>query len=263
MEAKLYKIARKYVEFVLTKVKILYAQHSFQYNDIKVKYMLKKNRKSKVLVIVFSACTRHGLKARYNYVKTLDGLGCNRLYILDDYGEDGRGSYYLGKNFSFEEEKATEKLIQWVTDDVAPEKIIYCGSSKGGYAALNFGLQTKGSYIIAGAPQFFLASYLKTSGNLSAYRHILGNPCDEKDEYLNQYLRNRIINDSYFATQRIYLHFSKKEHTYSEHVQYLIEEIERKKIVCECDVGNYTDHSEISYFFPDYLRATIRKIQQL
>ena len=225
---KFNKIIRKYWEFALTKVKILYAQHIFQYQNIKVKYMLKRDKQSKVLLIVFSACTRTGLKARYNYVKTLDGLGCNRLYILDDYSKDKRGSYYLGHDFLFDEEMATNKLIDEIVNEIMPQKVVFCGSSKGGYAALNFGLQRKNSYIVAGAPQFFLASYLKASGNMHAYEHIMGLPSDEKDQYIDNYLKNRILQDEYSDSQRIYLHFSNKEHTYQEHVMYLLEEIKKQ-----------------------------------
>jgi len=257
------KVIGKYWEFVLTKVKIIYAQRIFQYQGIKVKYMIKRYKRSNMLLIVFSACTRPGLKARYNYVKTLDGLKCNRLYILDDYSEDHRGSYYLGHDFLFDEEQATNKLIDEILNELKPEKVVYCGSSKGGFAALNFGLQRKNSFIIAGAPQFFLASYLKASGNLCAYKHIIGLPSEERDKYIDQYLQNRILQDDYADSQRIYLHFSNKEHTYGEHVMFLVEEIKRKNIMCEYDIASYTNHSDISYFFPEYLKKTITKIQTL
>lgn len=257
------KVLRKYWEYFITKIKILYAQRIFKYQGVNVKYMMKREKQSDVLLIVFSACTRVGIKARYNYVKSLDGLKCNRLYILDDYALDKRGAYYLGHNFMFDEEKATNALIDEIINDITPRKVVYCGSSKGGYAALNFGLQRENSYIITGAPQFFLASYLKASGNMHAYEHIIGTPSEEKDKYLDGYLRNRILNDKYSDSQRIYLHFSDKEHTYEEHVKYLIKEIRNKDIKCEYDISSYTNHSEISYYFPDYLREIISRIKLL
>lgn len=71
-------------------------------------------------------------------MRTLSRLNCSRLHILDDYAKDGRGSYYLGADFTFGEERAAEALIQKIIRELSPRKVIYCGSSKGGYAALDF-----------------------------------------------------------------------------------------------------------------------------
>lgn len=257
---KITKVIRKYSEYILTKVKILYAQRCFRDEDVCVKYILKKNKKSDTLAIVFSACTRRGLKARYNYVKTLNGLKCSRLHILDDYADDCRGSYYLGENFTFSEERATAALINRMIAELSPRKVIYCGSSKGGYAALNFGLQRENAQLIVGGPQYYLASYLKGSGNIEAYRHIIGEETEEKKQHLEYYLRERIRNNTYVTSQKIYLHYSNQEHTYPEHICDLREELINKKYSFEEDIQSYTNHSDISYYFPDYLRTTIKRI---
>mgnify|MGYP003302966183 CR=1 FL=1 len=150
MTDKARKIIRKYVEFIVTKIRIIWEQRIFFHDDVKVKYILKKKKGVDFLVIVFSACTRNGLKARYNYVKTLNNMKCNRLYILDDYAKDQRGSYYIGRDFKFNEEVAVEALIRKVISDIQPQKVIFCGSSKGGYAALNFGMKFPNSYMLVG-----------------------------------------------------------------------------------------------------------------
>ena len=90
MSDKAKRIIRKYYEFLVTKFKILHEQKIFGYENVKVKYMLKEDDEADTLIIVFSACTRKGLKARYNYVKTLDGIPSNRLYILDYYAKNQR-----------------------------------------------------------------------------------------------------------------------------------------------------------------------------
>ena len=54
-------------------------------------------------IIVFSSCTRKGIRARYNYVRTLKEVPCNKLFLLDDFASDHRGSFYLGSNMKFEE----------------------------------------------------------------------------------------------------------------------------------------------------------------
>lgn len=257
---KITKVIRKYVEFIMTKFKILYAQRCFHEQGVCVKYILKKKKNSDTLAIVFSACTRRGIKARYNYVKTLNGLKCSRLHILDDYADDNRGSYYLGENFSFSEEKATLALIDRIISETSPKKVIFCGSSKGGYAALNFGLQRENAKLIVGGPQYYLSSYLKGSGNIEAYRHIVGEETKEKEQHLEFYLRDRIKKNPFVATQKIYMHYSKNEHTYMEHIYDLLEELKNNNYSYEEDIQTYTNHSDISYYFPDYLRQVIKSI---
>lgn len=250
------KKIKKYVEFFLTKIKILYAQRVFRFEKVNVKYMYKKVKNSKGLVIVFSACTRKGLRARYNYVKTLSGINCNRLFILDDWASDHRGSYYLGKNFQFDEEKATNALIEKFIAQQDNNKTIFCGSSKGGYAALNFGFKHKNAIIIAGGPQYHLYQYLK-AGNETALTHIMGEYSEEKALTIDNYLKNVIINNSHSNSPCIHLHYSDQEHTYTEHIADLLADLKNNNCIFDCDVAKYTNHSDISLFFPDYLKKTI------
>ena len=260
MSDKAKRIIRKYYEFLVTKFKILHEQKIFGYENVKVKYMLKEDDEADTLIIVFSACTRKGLKARYNYVKTLDGIPSNRLYILDDYAKDHRGSYYMGENFQFNEEKATDALIKKTIAALKPKKLIFCGSSKGGYAALNFGLQYCGAYMVIGAPQYYLTSYLKDSENFATLEHILGKADKQKEETLEYRLRNKIYNNEKCSSQHIYVHYSNQEHTYQEHVVHMLEDMKKCNYQITNDVASYTNHGDLSYYFPDFLRNTIEKI---
>lgn len=257
MTNKAGKVIKKYIEFITTKIRILWEQKVFSMEDIKVKYIFKKKKDAGVLVVVLSACTRKGLKARYNYVKTLNGLHCNRLYILDDYGKDCRGSYYMGYDCNFKEEEAVKALINKIMEESKPEKVVFCGSSKGGYSALNFGTQYPNSVMIVGAPQYYLTSYLVTSGNLYTLEHIIGNRTEERDARLEHYLENKLKSNPYIDTQQIFLHFSDKEHTYEEHIRHMLKDLEECGYHVEKDVADYTNHSDISLHFPDFLRKHI------
>ena len=247
------KVIRKYVEYIHTKIVLLWEQKVFRHKGVRVKYMVKKEKQADTLAIVFSACTRAGLRARYNYVRTLNGLNCNRLYILDDYAADHRGSYYIGGNFKFDEEAATRALIQKVMEDLKPAKVVCCGSSKGGYAALNFGVEIPDSVMIVGAPQYFLTTYL-LAGNIETLNHILGERTSEKEEVVEYYLRNKLLKNPNLATQKVYLHYSDKEHTYEEHIKHMLKDMEEAGYRIEKDVADYTNHSDVSYHFPDFLK---------
>lgn len=253
-------IVKKYYEYFETKVMLLVEQKVFIHNDIKVKYMLKRMKESETIIIVFSACTRKGLKARYNYVRTLQGIKATRLYILDDYGADSRGSYYMGHDFKFDEEAATKVLIDTVIKELSPQTIIFCGSSKGGYSALNFGLQYPKAYIVIGGPQYYLTSYLKGTENMPSFEHILGNVTPEKEQFLEYYLQRRINADEYADTQHIFIHYSNKEHTYEEHIKDLLADMKARGLhICE-DVADYNAHSDISLYFPEFLVKSIEEI---
>lgn len=49
-------------------------------------------------MIGFSGFSEIGAPPSYNYVKTLSKIHANRLSILDNYGYNKAGSYYLGEN---------------------------------------------------------------------------------------------------------------------------------------------------------------------
>lgn len=254
------KVIKKYYEFITTRIKLVFLQKKYQAEGTRLKYIFKKSKSSNDLIVVFSSCTRPGLKARYNYMRTLSGVKANQLFILDDFAADKRGSYYLGKDFSFNEERATLSLIKHFIDSVNAEKTICVGSSKGGYAALNFGLQIDNSFIIAGAPQYYLSTYLHDSSNMDCYYHIVGEDTPEKGKMLDEYLQKRIHEAGKKRSQKIYLHYSDKEHVYFEHIQFMLKELETNGFIPECDVASYTNHSDVSYYFPDFLVKTANSI---
>ena len=248
----------KYIEFLTAKISLLVEQKKFVHNGVVLKYIYRK-KVGDSLVVVLSSCTRQGIKARYNYMRTLKGIRASQLFILDDFFEDKRGSYYVGKNYTFDEETATKALIQKICDEKRPSKLAFCGSSKGGWAALNFGLQFPNTYIIAGAPQYLLANYLK-AGFEDRLKYILGEITEDRETALNDHLRNRIKNNPYSGSQHIYLHYSNKEHTYEEHIQYLLKDLKENGYDLTEDIADYTDHSDIAYYFPSFLVNALSEI---
>lgn len=78
------------------------------------------------------------------------------MFILDDFGPNERGSYYLGENKNFYIEELVINLLEEIQAEFNFKKKIFIGSSKGGYAALYFGTKTYADCIICGAPQSIL-----------------------------------------------------------------------------------------------------------
>lgn len=249
----------KVIDFIAAKIKILRCQKVFLYNNYKIKYILEKNNSSQ-LIVIFSACTRAGIKSRYNYMNTLKNIKSNKLFILDDYGDDGRGVYYLGKHGDFSISKGVSELIKNISDKLEIKTSIYAGSSKGGYAALYFGLKDGVDFIITGAPQYNLGDFVNDVGGYHILRYICGDISEKSVNKLNLLLKNQIELVSQSKVPKIYLHYSKNEFTYEKHVKDLKNHLDSVRIPYEENIEYYKEHSEISKFFPKYLKATLNNI---
>ena len=113
-----------------------------------IHYLFFPKKKSKVLVVVLQAFHPEG--ARYNYVSTLQGINASRLYIKDDFTPH-TGSFYLGRNGTYNIEAGVHRLIRQIAEQCQAEKLIFVGSSKGGAAAVNFGIAYPGAAMIVAA----------------------------------------------------------------------------------------------------------------
>ena len=209
------RVIRKYYDYFITKFKVLRDQKVYKFHDVSLKHMYKTQKQADTLVVVFSACTRPGLKARYNYVKSLDGLKCNRLYILDDFGYDHRGSYYLGHMPEFMEQKAVTSLIQKVMKEANPKQVLFCGSCKGGYAALNIGIQFENATMIIGEPTYRIATEFKLAESL--LRYWMGTVNEENAKYIDYYLENRLKDNPNRMSQKIHFFYSEKDEYVETH----------------------------------------------
>ncbi|KFI88042.1 EpsK [Bifidobacterium reuteri DSM 23975] len=249
----------KYIEFATTLLKQAVQERRFKYGNTTLKYMYQPCKGSDRLLVVFSACTRRGIPARYNYMRTLKDVPVNRLFILDDFGEDHRGGYYLGAYPDFEMEKATKALIDKFIARREISKVCFGGSSKGGWAALNFGVQYAGhglgAEIITGAPQYWLGTYLQAPGGMVTLRSIAAENINDLPavyEALNNHLKRRIEENRFAHEQTIYIHYSEREHTYKDHIRDLIVILRNKGYILIEDVQEYENHGDVSLYFPKF-----------
>ncbi|GAB2561180.1 hypothetical protein [Gracilibacillus alcaliphilus] len=249
----------KYIEYGITKIKLMYKERKFHHDGTTLKYLLEKNKNSNDLIVVFSGIPRPGIKARYNYGKTLSKVKSNRLFILDDFGFDQRGNYYLGKDKDFNVERAVLSLIDSVKESLSINKTIYCGSSKGGWAAIYYGVREPKSKIIAGSLQYLLGNYI-TSNERRSYNimsYVMGKNFDESDiKYLNNLLRQTIFENKNKGWD-LKLHYSVAEYTYNDHMIYLLKDLDDFNIEYDEDVQNYKSHGELSLYFPPFLLKSI------
>lgn len=249
-------MVNKFIDLVKAKYMIKYKQKIFVGNKYNVKYVLDTKKGSDKLIIIFTSCTKVGVPARYNYVRTLDKYKCNKLFILDDFGFDNRGAYYLGKNKDFAIEKEVNLLINKVITNLNTKKNIFMGSSKGGYAALYFGITVKDSIIISGAPQYKLGDYLNLPGHQNILKYIMGNTNNESIECLNKILQLR-INENKNNNNLLYIHYSINEENYESDISKLINDLDKLKILMIKDIEEYMNHSDLTNYFPKFIKEVL------
>lgn len=212
-----------------------------------IKYVFKPSKiKSKHLVVVFSGFNPKGTSPAYNYIRTLQSLQVNKLFILDDYGE--RGCYYLGKNRLFDIESSVVSLITLIANEnsVPHENIICCGSSKGGYASLYFGIKYGFGHVIVGAPQTRLGNYLYLAKEYPTLEFIAGNRSEESLNFLDELLFNVVNNAK--KVPNIVIHVGSGDHHYKGHVIPFKEHLDRLGFKCSLDIKDYQNHGNVSYY---------------
>ena len=233
-------------------------EKTFSSGENRVKYMFfQKNKKKEgqdALAVCFPAFAGKG--AKYNYVRTLKKININKLFLLDDIGGYDKGNYLIKPRV----EENVRHLIQEKIDIFKPKTLIFFGSSKGGYTALNFSLMFPNVNVCIAAPQYFLSDYLTQEKKYDNLQVILcGNDTEEAKIKLNNRLREK-INHALWLPKKVYIHYSTEEHTYKEHIKEMLADLKAKNIKTVEDISNYTNHTDLVYFFPDFLKKSVKDI---
>lgn len=114
--------------------------------------------------------------------------------------------------------------------------------------------------MIAGAPQYHLGSYLDKENTKVNLEYILnGNITNEGKAILDERLARNIIN-SRIKPDKIFLHYSNQEHTYTEHIIDLIKDLKQVNVPIEENVADYSVHSDVSKYYPSYLVETLKSL---
>ncbi|WP_232297256.1 Two component regulator three Y domain-containing protein [Bacillus mycoides] len=226
--------------------------------ELDVTYLLQKSyKKTENLVIIFSGMPADGKTPSYNYMGTLNYFDCNKLFILDDFG--CRGSYYLCKNQDYSIERSVISLINYIIKENNIKTVLTCGSSKGGYAALYYGIKYGFDYIISASPQFYLGDYLlKQSNSKDVATFISGDAKQNDHEYLNQIMYN-VINET-SNRPNIFIHLGAGEPHYNDHVKPLLNSLKQNNLDYTLDLGDYCEHNDVGVHFPPILRKQIAEI---
>ncbi|MEB8338388.1 hypothetical protein [Streptomyces endophyticus] len=157
------------------------------------------NRRLVVVFANFQAPDEYGWSTG-----VLDTLRANVLWIRDSF--DGHNSYYLCQEGDFGIEDSVAALIdRFVTAlDLTREDCVLLGTSKGGSAALYFGLKYGYRNIVSVVPQFRIGSYVENLHPRTA-AHMLGRDATDADVRALDEALPALVRESAHRDANIYL----------------------------------------------------------
>lgn len=175
----------------------------------------------------------------------------DRLYIKDIWGY--KGSYYLMDRGTHKPIDVTKSIIDKILREHHYKKIYTAGTSKGGYCAIYYGLIYRACQIFSGACQFHIGDYLNTDAHINILHGMLGYEIsDEKIKMLNKILPS-LISENKGSKVSIHLVYSKKDHTYQDHIIDLINYLKQNQIYVEEEECYFEHHNDVGLSFIPYV----------
>lgn len=138
------------------------------------------------------------------------------LWIKDDF--NGMPAYYLCNEMNFDIERGVSTLIDTVSKVINPKFISILGASKGGSAALYYGIKHNIKNIITCVPQFRIGSYVASGYWESVGKRMMGLISPDKVFILDRYLSGMVKQDK-FVDKNIYLFTSPQDQQFISEVQ--------------------------------------------
>ena len=181
---------------------------------ISIKYIFKQRKyDNNHLVIVFSGFGGN-TEFTFDFLNVFQNVNANVLWIKDEFYE--HCSYYLAHNNDFSIENSIIKFIEQNIKSLGITKkdVTIIGASKGGSAALYYGLKYDFKNIIATVPQLLVGAYAKNSWP-HVYKHMLGDEGDQK--YFDSLIINLLKSEKDF-NKNIYLLTSTVDIQYKDHI---------------------------------------------
>ncbi|MFD7436415.1 accessory Sec system protein Asp2 [Streptomyces sp. NPDC059861] len=167
------------------------------------------------LLVVFSS-----VGSKYGFGNALESVKCNILRIRDHF--DGGASYYVARNMDF---SVTDSIQALIEDHmrrlrVTRDEVTLLGASKGGSAALYYGLKYDYKNIVASTPQYFLGSYSKGHGQLGDA--VLGEGQSEENVATMDAVMKDVLAQRSDLKRNIYVVSSPGDYQYEQEVEHYL-----------------------------------------
>ncbi|MFE0580656.1 hypothetical protein [Streptomyces sp. NPDC058874] len=183
----------------------------------------------------------------------LDLLRSNILWIRDLF--DGANTYYLCKRMDFSLEQSVAGVISRVMNalELSPDQVTMFGSSKGGSAALFFGLKYGFGNIVASVPQFQIGTRV-AEGNPDAVRVMMGEATEQNIRVLDSVLPD-LVRSGANPSANIYLITSPQDEQYARQVEPFIGHFQGRE--------NFNFIYNDSSLITDHGKVTLRNLPTL
>lgn len=136
--------------------------------------------------------------------------------------------------------------------------VYIAGTSKGGTAAIYFGLEIGAKKIFAGACQYHIGSYLYIPVHMEIFKGMMGQDAGMTEcEKLNNVMPQQIEKHKDSCSE-IHLIYSKKENTYPAHIKDLIKDLKAKNLKLVEKECYFEKHSECGYPFIEYITNILK-----
>lgn len=206
------------------------------------------------LAIVFTAIHKPW-DFTYNYRSSIDGLKAAKLFVLDDFGD--QGAYYLANGRSESEFRSVQGLLQTVLRqlDIGSDRVTTIGSSKGGSSAILHGVAIGAARVIAGAPQTRLGSFLATP-HPNILEYIAGGTSAADVAWADAALERALA--SGVRATAIDIVVGRSDHHYSRHVVPFAATARSLGYAVNVLALPGTPHAKIGAAFRSYLESWVR-----
>lgn len=205
------------------------------------------------LVVAFSAIGKP-YDFTYNYRSTLDGLPVARLFVLDNFGD--QGVYYYSRSRVLGPYLAVQALLREVLSSLSlpPSSMITAGSSKGGTAALIHGLGAGARRIIVGAPQTRVGTFLK-SAHPRTLGYMAGGTGTADVLWANGIVERAVMNAG--PTSAISVLVGQADHHFAGHVRPFVRLARERGLAVDEMVIPDAPHARIGQSYRQYLRSGV------
>ncbi|MCG1009953.1 hypothetical protein J4760_07970 [Salinicoccus sp. ID82-1] len=239
-------------------------EHHYKGENHKIDYLQYRQENSDHLIVVlsgFNGKETQGSPGRYNYMRTLNDIHINKLFIKDSV--DNVPVYYMGTEGSTSYLDDVCRLIEekLVEMNIDRKRLIFAGSSKGGTGALLIGLAVGAGHIISGANQLDVGTYISTLNDKlkkMLFTRIVGHDGPDAPAILDRKFREKLLIDD--TQTQFHFHGGNRDLHYSEHMVPLLRHFDKQGILYELDLRAYAGHDNVMNYFPEYF---IRKVEEI
>lgn len=208
------------------------------------------------LIVAFSAIGQIG-DFTYNYHRTLQDSSAHRLYILDDFGD--QGSYYALDHRSTNILDSVQELISKVAQErgISPENVTFIGSSKGGSAAVIHGVTWGAGTVIAAAPQFKIGTFL-AQPHPNILEYMAGSKSDSSVAFLDGFVGQLIENAP--KLPRFEILCGDRDHHFFGHVTPMVKLLRESGAEVALHKILGADHAKVTVPYRVYLKGFVDRL---